>query len=161
MIAHVDCVPIPPAEGPRSDEEAGAEYVGRWQFTEADNAAVIAEVEQLQAELMRRPSQRGQSVTASLTGETPYRAAAGAFGRFDTAAQAYGTAAETLEAQLTTHGFNRDPGLMRHIRGLRAAAVQVAATATAARQALIANHARGDEYHSTGWDAGSSGFRHG
>lgn len=94
-----------------------------------------------------------------LTGDSPYRAAFTALEGYDQVAQQHEQAAETLEAQLTMHGFDRDPQLMEHIRGLREAAGQIRTRTAGARQTLVANHSQGDEYHRSGTDAEATAFR--
>lgn len=95
-----------------------------------------------------------------LAGDSPYRSALTAFDGYDQIAQQHEQAAETLEAQLTLHGFDRDQGLMTHIRSLRETAGNIRMLVGGARQALVGRHAAGDEYHTTGVDADASGFRH-
>lgn len=94
-----------------------------------------------------------------LAGDSPYRAAFTALEGYDQVAQQHEQASETLEAQLTMHGFDRDPQLMEHIRGLRETAGQIRTRTESARQALVANHSQGDEYHRTGQDAEATAFR--
>jgi hypothetical protein len=95
-----------------------------------------------------------------LAGDSPYRAALTAMDGYDQVAQQHEQAAETLEAQLVLHGFDRDPGLMEHIRALREVASQIRAHTSGARQVLVDHHAAGDEYHTSGVDAEASAFRH-
>lgn len=95
-----------------------------------------------------------------LAGDSPYRAALSAMDGYDQVAQQHEQAAETLEAQLTLHGFDRDPGLMEHIRALREIAGAIRAHTSGARQVLVDHHAAGDEYHTSGVDAEASAFRH-
>jgi hypothetical protein len=95
-----------------------------------------------------------------LAGDSPYRAALTAMEGYDQVAQQHEQAAETLEAQLVLHGFDRDPGLMEHIRALREVAGQIRAHTSGARQVLVDHHAAGDEYHTSGVDAEASAFRH-
>ena len=71
----------------------------------------------------------------------------------------HGQAIQTLEAQLTVHGLDRDQALMAHIQALRGLAGQARSTADQARQVLVDHHAAGDEYHTSGVDAGASAFR--
>jgi hypothetical protein len=94
-----------------------------------------------------------------LAGDSPYRAAFTALEGYDRAAQQHEQAAETLEAQLTVHGFDRDPELMEQIRGLRETAGQIRARTAQARQVLVDHHAAGDEYHRSGVDAEATAFR--
>jgi hypothetical protein len=94
-----------------------------------------------------------------LTGDSPYRAAFTALEGYDRVAQQHEQAAETLEAQLTLHGFDRDAELMEHIRGLRETAGQIRLHTARARQVLTDHHAAGDEYHRTGVDAEATAFR--
>lgn len=96
-----------------------------------------------------------------LTGDSPYRAAFNALEQYDQVAQQHEQSAETLEAQMTMHGFDRDPQLMEHIRGLRETATQIRTRTESARQTLSANHSQGDEYHTSGHDANASAFRNG
>lgn len=97
--------------------------------------------------------------SGELTGDSPYQAAQVALTGYERVAQENEQAAETLEAQLTMHGFDRDHQLMEHVRALREAAGQIRAHAAQARQALIDHHASGAEYHQTGTDANASAFR--
>jgi hypothetical protein len=94
-----------------------------------------------------------------LTGDSPYRAAFTALEGYDQVAQQHEQAAETLEAQLTLHNFDRDAELMEQIRGLRETAGQIRSRAAQARQVLIDHHAAGDEYHRSGVDADATAFR--
>jgi hypothetical protein len=95
-----------------------------------------------------------------LAGDSPYRSALTAMDGYDQVAAQHEQAAETLEAQLTLHGFDRDQGLMEHIRALRETASQIRAHTAGARQVLVDHHATGDEYHTSGVDAEASAFRH-
>jgi hypothetical protein len=99
------------------------------------------------------------AINAELAGDSPYQAAQAACEGYERLAQENEQAAETLEAQLTMHGFDRDHELMTHIRGLRESAGQIRAHAASARQALIDHHASGAEYHQSGADANASAFR--
>lgn len=99
--------------------------------------------------------------SGELAGDSPYRAAFTALEQYDQVAQQHEQSAETLEAQLTMHGFDRDPQLMEHIRGLREAATSIRTRTTGARQTLTANHGQGDEYHRSGSDANATAFRNG
>ena len=94
-----------------------------------------------------------------LAGDSPYQAAQAALDGYERVAQENEQAAETLEAQLTMHDFDRDQQLMEHIRGLREAAAQIRTHAAQARQALVDHHAAGAEYHQSGTDASASAFR--
>jgi hypothetical protein len=94
-----------------------------------------------------------------LAGDSPYRAAFTALEGYDQVAQQHEQAAETLEAQLTLHGFDRDAELMEHIRGLRETAGQIRLHTVRARQVLVDHHAAGDEYHRSGVDAEATAFR--
>ncbi len=95
-----------------------------------------------------------------LAGDSPYLAAQAAFTNFDGSGERFAGAAETLEAQLTAHGFHRDPALMTHIRALREAASQINTHARNGSTTLVAHHSAGHEYHRTGVDANASAFRH-
>jgi hypothetical protein len=109
------------------------------------------------------PGDGGTSMTmpnGELAGDSPYRAALSAMDGYDRVAQQHEQAAETLEAQLVLHGFDRDPALMEHIRALREIAGTIRAHTGGARQVLIGHHAAGDEYHTSGVDAEASAFRH-
>jgi hypothetical protein len=97
--------------------------------------------------------------SGELAGDSPYQAAQAAFAGYEELAAQNEQAAETLEAQLTMHGFDRDRELMEHIRGLRESAGQIRAHAAQARQALVNHHATGAEYHQSGTDANASAFR--
>jgi hypothetical protein len=57
------------------------------------------------------------------------------------------------------HGFDRDPQLMTHVRGMQESAGQISSEVAGARQTLTANHAQGAEYHQSGVSADSSAFR--
>lgn len=102
----------------------------------------------------------GTVPNGELTGDSPYRSALTAMDGYDQVAAQHEQAAETLEAQLTLHGFDRDQGLMEHIRALRETAGQIRAHTAGARQVLVDHHATGDEYHTSGVDAEASAFRH-
>jgi hypothetical protein len=97
--------------------------------------------------------------SGELTGDSPYQAALTAFEQYDKAAQQNKAAAEVLEAQLTMHGFDRDPQLMTHVRGIQEAVMSIGTASVNARQTLIAHHAQGAEYHQSGVSANSSAFR--
>jgi len=97
--------------------------------------------------------------SGKLTGDSPYRAALAALDSFGRVARGHEQAAETLEAQLTVHGFDRHQELMAHVTALRALAGQARADADRACQVLADHHATGDEYHTSGADAAASGFR--
>lgn len=96
-----------------------------------------------------------------LVGDSPYRAAFAALEQYDAVAQRHEQSSETLEAQLTVHGFDRDQQMMAQIHALREAAGMIRLASGQARQILIANHAQGDEYHRGGTAADSSAFRNG
>lgn len=97
--------------------------------------------------------------SGELTGDSAYRAALAALDSFGQVAGQHQQAAETLEAQLTVHGFNRHPELMAHVMALRALAAQVRTDADRARQVLADHHGVGDEYHTSRADAEASAFR--
>ncbi|MBO0815832.1 MAG: hypothetical protein J2P30_11925, partial [Actinobacteria bacterium] len=94
-----------------------------------------------------------------LAGDSPYRAALAALDTFSFAARGHEQAAETLEAQLTVHGFDRHQQLMAHVTALRQLAGQARVDAGRARRVLVGHHAPGDEYHTSGADAAASAFR--
>ena len=102
-----------------------------------------------------RPTPSG----SELAGDSPFRAALAALDTFGRVAGDHGRAIQTLEAQLTVHGLDRDQALMAHIQALRGLAGQARSTADQARQVLVDHHAAGDEYHTSGVDAGASAFR--
>lgn len=97
--------------------------------------------------------------TGELTGDSPYQAALSALAAYDKAAAENAQATETLEAQLTVAGFDRDPALMNHVRDLRECVAKVQSAARSARTDLVERHALGAEYHTSGRDAASSAFR--
>jgi hypothetical protein len=97
--------------------------------------------------------------SGELSGDSPYQAAQTALNGYERVAQENEQAAETLEAQLAMHGFDRDHDLMDHVRGLRESAGQIRAHAAQARQVLTDHHAMGAEYHQSGADANASAFR--
>ncbi|MBO0817532.1 MAG: hypothetical protein J2P30_20580 [Actinobacteria bacterium] len=101
----------------------------------------------------------GRAPYGELTGDSPYRAALGALDSFGDVARGHEQAAEALEAQLTVHGFDRHQALMAHVTALRQLAGQARTDAGRARQVLAERHATGDDYHTSGADAGASGFR--
>lgn len=94
-----------------------------------------------------------------LAGDSPYRAAFDALEQYNQVAEQHRQAGEVLEAQLTMHGFDRDPALMEKIRGMQESATQISLHTSGARETLIANHGQGEEYHRSGVDADSSAFR--
>jgi len=96
---------------------------------------------------------------AELAGDSPYQAALAALDTFGLVVGDHGQAIQTLEAQLTAHGLDRDQALTAHIQALRGLASQARSTADQARQVLVDHHAAGDEYHTSGVDAGASAFR--
>lgn len=103
----------------------------------------------------------GTAPSGELAGDSPYTAALNVTGQFEQQAQQLGRAGEQVEAELTAHEFHRDQQLMTHVRAMREALQQATQHAAGMRQVLIANHAAGHEYHSTGKDAASSGLRTG
>jgi hypothetical protein len=109
------------------------------------------------------PDTKGDDMTeipsGELAGDSPYQAAQVALEGYERLAERNEQAAETLEAQLTVHGFDRDQALMEHIRGVRESAGQIRAHAAQARQVLVDHHGTGAEYHQSGTDAHASAFR--
>ncbi len=97
--------------------------------------------------------------SGELAGDSAYRAALAALDSFGQVAGQHQQAAETLEAQLTVHGFSRHPELMAHVTALRALAAQVRTDAARARQVLADHHGTGHEYHTSRSDAHASAFR--
>jgi hypothetical protein len=157
----------PRATGTKSDDEPTGPLAGPFP-DQPDGGVVIplpvpvnpgqpAEVSDL------NPDNAGDDMSdipsGELTGDSPYLAAQAALDGYERVAQENEQAAETLEAQLTMHGFDRDHALMDHVRGLREAAGQIRTHAAQARQSLTDHHAMGAEYHQSGTDANASAFR--
>lgn len=94
-----------------------------------------------------------------LFGDTPYREALAALDTYTEAAAANARAAESLEALLTVHGFDRDEALMSHIAAVRDGATRLQAHGRDARMGLFMRHGAGQEYHASGKDAAASAFR--
>lgn len=101
----------------------------------------------------------GTLADGNLAGDSPYDAALAALDAFGLAAEQNEQAAEALEAQLTIHGFHRDPRLTDQIGALLQAVGRARAHAASARRILVSHHASGSEYHRSGADAGATAFR--
>jgi hypothetical protein len=98
-------------------------------------------------------------LAGELSGDSPYRAALTALDGYAVTAAGTAQATDTLEAQLTIHGFDRDHALMGHVTALHEAAAVLQAHAAGARAGLLDRHATGADYHATGRDALASAFR--
>jgi hypothetical protein len=96
-----------------------------------------------------------------LFGDSPYRSALSALDAYAYAAATNAQAVETLEAQLTVHGFDRDQALFRHVAALRESAALLQEHARNAQTGLFMRHTAGDEYHASGRDAAATAFRTG
>lgn len=94
-----------------------------------------------------------------LSGDTPYAAACAALDTFAAAARRNQQAAETLEAGLTMHGFDRDAKLMSHVRAIAEETFIAYSRASTARLHLDQQHAHGASYHARADSADATAFR--
>lgn len=94
-----------------------------------------------------------------LAGDSPYLAALDALKNYGQVVREQEQETGKLEAQLTLHGFDRDPDLMQHVQALLETAGMLHSLILKAQQRLAGQHAVGNEYHSSGRDADASAFR--
>lgn len=100
-----------------------------------------------------------EHANGELSGDSKYRAATAAMGTFAAAVEQYCLARDTMEAELTSVGFDRDPELQKHIDQLRDYLTSLFSAVLAARERLDSAHSGGAEYHERGDDADEGGFR--